>query len=100
MDYEVDFGILTSSGKRAAHVAQEAKPGLAQMRIDSVGEALPGSASGAVANRLDDAWVKSAEEISGNLDSYARTLTETAQRYRQAEKAAAQAVAKFFRGIR
>lgn len=96
MDYEVDFAILEAAASRAGSVAKAAARPLSQMRIDGVGQALPGGVSGGVADRLDRAWVEAAEDISKGLDFYAEAMTSTAANYRAAEAAATEAASAFF----
>lgn len=99
MDYEVDFGTLEAAGRRAGDVAQAARAPLSRMRIDGVGAAIPGGVSGAVADRIDDAWTRAADELGEGLARYAEDMSTTAANYRAAEEAAAEATSSFFGGL-
>lgn len=95
-DFEVNFAQLAQAGRRGELIAADARGPLRGMRIDGVSAAVPGGTSGAVADRLDSAWVAAARSLETTLDGYASALSTSAENYRAAEKAAADAVTAFF----
>lgn len=96
MDYEVDYAVLQVASSRATAIAGAAAAGLAELRIDGVGAAIPGGVSGAVADKLDQSWVGNAAELAEAFDGYAEALTATSANYRDIEDAATDNVTGFF----
>lgn len=100
MSYEVDYAQLGVAGKRAVDVAESARIDFGQMRINGVGDAIPGGISGAVADALDRSWMATGQAISGNLNTYSTHMIQTAEHYEKAEDSNRFASEQFFGGAR
>lgn len=99
MDYEVDYATLRATGQRATLIAGAAASSLNGLRLDGVGDAIPGGVSGGVADWLDASWVEAAAELNESLAGYATALESTATNYRLTEESSTNALSNFFGGI-
>ncbi len=99
MDYEVDYSVLDRAGTKAVGVAADIAGVLADMHMNDVAGAIPGSMSAGVATSVSNGWREGSESAVKTLESYGKNLTETAVAYRKIEEANSRAATSFFGGI-
>lgn len=92
MDYEVDYGLLSRTGQKAAGLAEDLTATLRDMHLDGVAAAVPGSFTASVAEHVHQSWLSGSAELCAACAQYAGDVTACADAYRGIEDKASGAV--------
>lgn len=92
MDYEVDYGLLSRTGQKAAGLAEDLTTTLRDMHLEGVAAAVPGSFTASAAERVHQSWASGSAEVSSSCTQYAGDVTACADAYRGIEDKATEAI--------